>query len=235
MTQANDFSAMERAPTHIPIWYWNRQALLKLRAAIRKSLQQAGIGPGMEVLELGCGNRPYQPMVEATGARYLGADLEGNAHADLIIGADGRAPAAEARFDAVLSTQVLEHVPDPVAYLGEVRRLLKPDGRLILSTHGVWVYHPSPGDYWRWTGAGLRKLLEDQQFEVSSFTGVMGTLPMAMQLAQDSIRFRLPKLLRKPFCLIMQLLIAATDRLHSEEARARDSMIFVVLARPRAI
>ncbi len=96
----------------------------------------------MEVVELGCGNRPYQPMVEATGAKYVGADLEGNAHADLIIGTDGRAPATDGQADAVLSTQVLEHVPDPlVAYLGEVRRLLKPDGQLILSTHGVWVYH----------------------------------------------------------------------------------------------
>ncbi|MDP9141041.1 MAG: class I SAM-dependent methyltransferase [Pseudomonadota bacterium] len=235
MTQANDFSAMERAPTRVPVWYWNRQALLKLRAAIRNSLQQAGIGNGMKVLELGCGNRPYQPMVEATGAKYIGADLQGNAHADLIIADDGHVPAADGLFDAVLSTQVLEHVPDPVAYLGEVRRLLKPGGQLILSTHGVWVYHPSPGDYWRWTGAGLRKLLEDQQFEVREFTGVMGTLPMALQLAQDSINFHLPRLLRKPFCLIMQLLIAGADRLHSDEARARDSMIFVVLARPRAI
>lgn len=232
--QATEFSALQRAPTHVPIWYRNRQALLKLRAAIRSCLVRGAIGSGSEIVELGCGNRPYQPMVEALGARYVGADLAGNAHADVIIEDSGHVPVADGTFDAVLSTQVLEHVPDPVAYLAEARRLLKPGGKLILSTHGVWVYHPSPGDYWRWTGAGLRKLLEDQQFEILQFSGVLGTLPMGLQLAQDSLQFHLPRFLRKPFCLIMQLLIAGADRLHSDEARARDSMIFAVLAQPRA-
>jgi SAM-dependent methyltransferase len=233
MTHSQDFSAMQRAAERIPAWYWNRQALLKLRAAIGDCLRQARIGPGMQVLELGCGNRAYQPIVDACGAGYVGADLAGNTHADLSIGADGRVPVEDGSFDAVLSTQVLEHVEDPAAYLAEARRLLRPGGALILSTHGIWEYHPSPSDYWRWTSAGLRKLIESQQLAIESFTGVMGPLPTALQLAQDTLRRRIPRLLRKPFCLVMQLLIAAGDRLHSRAARDRDAMIYAVLARER--
>lgn len=232
MTQAQDFSAMERAPTRVPIWYWNRQALIKLRAEIDACIQASGVPRGAEVVELGCGNRPYQTLVERHGLRYIGADLAGNAHADLIVGDDGRVPVEAGRFDLVLSTQVLEHVPDPAAYLAEARRILKPGGWLVLSTHGIWVYHPSPADYWRWTGAGLRKLVEQQQFRVLRFSGVLGLLPGALQTAQDSLRGHLPGVLRKPFCLVMQWLIGLTDRLHTPQARSRDAMIFVVLAQP---
>jgi hypothetical protein len=35
-----------------------------------------------------------------------------------------------------------------------------PGGRVLASTHGVQVYHPSPVDYWRWTHEGLRRLFE---------------------------------------------------------------------------
>ena len=42
----------------------------------------------------------------------------------------------------------------------ELRRVTAPGGRVLASTHGVQVYHPSPVDYWRWTHEGLRRLFE---------------------------------------------------------------------------
>jgi SAM-dependent methyltransferase len=66
----------------------------------------------------------------------------------------GRCPVPDATFDGVLSTQVLEHVTEPDAYLREAYRILRPGGRLVLSTHGVWEDHGSQ-DLWRWTADGL--------------------------------------------------------------------------------
>jgi hypothetical protein len=40
----------------------------------------------------------------------------------------------------------------------ELHRVTAPGGRVLASTHGVQVYHPSPTDYWRWTHAGLEEL-----------------------------------------------------------------------------
>src|SRR3546814_1646938 len=87
--------------------------------------------------------------------------------------------------DIVLSNQVLEHVDSPQGYLEEARRLMKPDGVLLLSTHGYWFYHPTPNDYWRWTSAGLRKTMEASGFEIVEFTGIMGLISSGLQLFQD--------------------------------------------------
>jgi SAM-dependent methyltransferase len=87
--------------------------------------------------------------------------------------------------DVVVSTQVLEHVPDPRAYLLECRRILKPGGMLILTTHGYWEYHPQPTDLWRWTGPGLRKLVEASGFRVLDCTGLLGLASSGLHLFQD--------------------------------------------------
>jgi SAM-dependent methyltransferase len=49
-------------------------------------------------------------------------------------------------------------VPDPAAAVRELRRVVKPDGRVLLSTHGVYPFHPNPDDLWRWTDQGLERL-----------------------------------------------------------------------------
>ncbi len=70
-------------------------------------------------------------------------------------------PVDDASFDVVLCNQVLEHCDDPVQAVSELRRVTAPGGRVLVSTHGVMPYHPSPTDYWRWTHAGLEKLFAD--------------------------------------------------------------------------
>lgn len=54
-----------------------------------------------------------------------------------------RLPFADARFDAVVSTWTLCSIPDPVAALREVRRVLRPEGRFLFLEHGLsnrpWV------------------------------------------------------------------------------------------------
>jgi SAM-dependent methyltransferase len=48
---------------------------------------------------------------------------------------------ADASFDAVLCIQVLEHVADPFAAARELARVLRPDGRLLLTTPFLYNYH----------------------------------------------------------------------------------------------
>jgi len=215
--------------------HWNWYLRKRLGEAIGELLKKAGTGAGWQVLELGCGTRPYESLVRASGADYFGADLSGNPHADLLIGDDGRTQAPDASYDLIISAQVLEHVTDPAAYLADVRRLLKPGGWLILSTHGIWIYHPCPLDLWRWTGAGLRRVLELAGFGISHFKGLVGLIPAGLHLIQDHLYKRLA--LRrhwygKPFVWLMQSLIAATDRLHGEGGRANDAMIYIALVQP---
>ena len=46
----------------------------------------------------------------------------------------------------------------PCAAVRELHRVTAPGGRVLASTHGTQVYHPNPGDYWRWTHTGLERL-----------------------------------------------------------------------------
>ncbi|MBV8950071.1 MAG: class I SAM-dependent methyltransferase [Actinobacteria bacterium] len=111
---------------------------------------------GKRVLDVGCGLKPYYPFF-AEAAEYVGLDFEGNQYAD-IHGSVDAMPIDDASFDVVLCTQVLEHCDDPAQAVRELRRVTRPGGRVLASTHGVQVYHPSPVDYWRWTHEGLRRL-----------------------------------------------------------------------------
>ena len=111
------------------------------------------------VLDVGCGDRRYEALLSGA-AEIVGFDLPGSAHADLH-GSIEAIPVEDASFDVVLCLQVLEHVPDPAAAVRELRRVVRPGGRVLCSTHGVYPYHPNPDDLWRWTHTGLEHLFRD--------------------------------------------------------------------------
>jgi SAM-dependent methyltransferase len=116
------------------------------------------------LLDYGCGGSPYRQMFKA--GKYVRADYVDCGNLDCLIAADGQLSLADNSFDAVLSTQVLEHVFSPRQYLTEALRVLKPGGKLILTTHGIWEDHGCPYDFRRWTYDGLRRELEEAGFEV---------------------------------------------------------------------
>jgi SAM-dependent methyltransferase len=211
---------------------WHRLSYIirALPRGLEELSRELEVGPGDRVLDYGCADVPYRRFFPAA-VEYLAADLPGNPHATVLLLADGTLPLEDASVDAVLSTQVLEHVTDPARYLAECLRVLRPGGRMLLSTHGLMVYHPDPDDYWRWTGAGLRRALREAGFEVLRLEGIMGLAASALQLLQDALYFRLPPLLRPALALVLQTLAAVADRLDTRESRALNALVFAVVAR----
>lgn len=209
-----------------PLAYINRRLPLAIEAAVG----HCALPADARVLDYGCADLPYRHLFPS-GADYLGADLPGNPDARLQIRADGSLPVADAGVDVVLSSQVLEHVADPGLYLREAYRVLRPGGSLVLSTHGIMIYHKDPVDYWRWTGEGLNKAVADVGFEVTRFEGVMGLAPTGLQLFQDATWVHLPRLLRRPYALLMQSLIALFDRMHSPASRRMNALVYIINAR----
>jgi SAM-dependent methyltransferase len=148
---------MEDARADPRWWNHQRHPLIRLRRQIEHELD-ATLRPaaGDLVVDIGCGDMPYQSLFESRGARYLGCDIDGPAPVRII--PEQPIPLDDGCANVVVSFQVLEHVWDLAWYLGECRRLLRPGGRLLLSTHGTHAFHPSPADYWRWTHTGLERL-----------------------------------------------------------------------------
>ena len=187
------------------------------------------LGPGARVLDSGCATQPYRRLF-GPGVDYVGADLPGNDLASVELGPDGTVPLPDATFDLILSTQVLEHVAEPGRYLAECHRLLKPGGAVALSTHGIMYYHPDPEDFWRWTSGGLEKIVRDAGLEVADMRGVLGLAAAALQLLQWATLGRVPRRARRPYTLLMQKLIAASDRRYSDASRVHNALVLGVRA-----
>jgi SAM-dependent methyltransferase len=181
------------------------------------------------VLDFGCADQPYRRFF-GPGVAYTGADLPGNPLASVEIAPDGTLPLPGGEFDAILSTQVLEHVEDPAVHLAECHRLLRPGGRVLLSTHGIMVWHPDPVDLWRWTGEGLRHQVERAGLEVVRFEGIMGLAATGIQLVQDAFHWRLPRRAQPVAARAMQGLARIADRAQSADERRLNALVFALVA-----
>lgn len=137
------------------------------------------------VLDFGCGGSPYRALFPR--ADYRRADFADLTNLDYVIDADSRVTERSEHFDMILSTQVLEHVPDPTAYLSECHRLLKNGGLLLCSTHGIYEDHGCPYDFHRWTADGLRLALQNADFRIRSISKLT-TGPRALMFLVENYR-----------------------------------------------
>lgn len=231
--QAGRYLARRRGDRLNPSILSSRYHVLRqLAAALEALVDEPAVAPGGTLVDFGCGESPYAPIFARKFTRHLRADLPGNPHADVTMGADGTLPLEARSCDAVLSSQVLEHVSDPAAYLAEARRVLRPGGLLFLSTHGAWPYHPDPTDYWRWTRDGLLLELERAGFEPIAVRAVLGRAATAIQLLQDAVSAALPRPARPFVGFAVQPIIGVVERRRRDPAPA-DAAIYAVLARVR--
>jgi SAM-dependent methyltransferase len=167
-----------------PVWISER----RLRSQIEAAIGATGLSPSESWLDVGCGLRPYESCFPA--GSYVGVDIEVSGR-DAGLKApdhyyDGRTlPFSAGNFDGIISTQVLEHVPDPHGLLAEMHRVIKPGGTLIISLPFVWQEHEEPYDFFRFTRFGIADLLKRTGFEVDSIakdTGAIETLAMTLNV-----------------------------------------------------
>ena len=133
-------------------------------ADLRESIGLFGTSERIRILDFGCGGSPYRSLFR--NSEYIRADFTPCKGLDFLLPPDSSIPVPDCSFDMVLSTQVLEHVPEPANYVTECSRVLKPGGILILTTHGLFEDHGCPYDFQRWTADGLRLLLERAGFRI---------------------------------------------------------------------
>jgi SAM-dependent methyltransferase len=143
------------------------------------------------LLDAGCGDVPYYGLYrdrvdEVTCIDWPGSS-HGALHVDVPVDLNGALPFADARFDTVLLTDVLEHIARPAALLGEIARVLAPGGRLVATVPFLYWVHEAPHDYFRYTQHGLRSLAATAGLAVVSLDAYGGYPDVVLDLAGKGV------------------------------------------------
>ena len=144
-----------------PFWLCRRELALAL----------SDLAPRLSgaVLDFGSGSQPYRPLL-VNCSEYVSLEYDTPSNrirkaADIFY--DGsRIPVADGIYDGLLSTQTLEHVPNPEIIVAEWARVLKSGGLLLITMPFMWPEHEMPYDFQRYSSSGLRLLLEQSGFEI---------------------------------------------------------------------
>lgn len=166
---ARDPAGLQRLLKDIPRFRWAVAQLRKLPLQAR-------------VLDVGCGEGALLWAAQGLGLEPHGCDLAPPAVelarslvGDCVhVGTIADVPYQPGTFDCLVALEVIEHLPNPLPFLERAAELLKPGGRLVLTTpnrHRVFAVlkrllgrpHSStdypPHHYTRWSAGALRGLL----------------------------------------------------------------------------
>ena len=176
---------------------------------LRRTFARSALTAADRVLDLGCGAGDLTADLANVAPQIIGADVAQAAldrarrrhpRLDLrLVPIDGPLPFDDGAFDVVWSSEVIEHVADTARWLSEVRRVLAPHGRLLLTTPGhgrlrlllggVERYCEPVGDHLHlYTARSLRELLRDFGFAEISVHGEGGPPLLRRLLLARAVR-----------------------------------------------
>lgn len=167
-SQAEEFRPPPHSAPSTPIsrflFYLRLTADLQTNS-IYRDLRKHLVGFSGKILDIGCGNSPFRHLLDTMISEYHGIDVQeassfGYRNPDTVY-YDGKViPFADRSFDALLCTEVLEHVADPTDLVREMRRVLRPGGLAIITVPWSARFHYKPLDYYRYTPSALERLFK---------------------------------------------------------------------------
>lgn len=146
---------------------------------------------GGRLLDLGCGTVPlfdrYRPHVASVTTADWPTSFHQLEHVDVYCDLNRRLPFRSDSFDAVLSSDVIEHLADGLEAVGEIHRVLRPGGVLLLNTPFLYPIHEAPHDYVRYTRFGLASLANRAGLTVESVEPIGGAADVFIDLVSKSL------------------------------------------------
>jgi SAM-dependent methyltransferase len=175
----------------------------------RERFLLAGVRRGDRALDLGCGDGHFTQVLSRAGADVVGLEIAQAAvrrararypELKFVLGElDAPLPMSDNAFDLVWASEVIEHVGDTARWLSEVRRVLAPSGRLLLSTpshgrlrltaFGIERFSEPLGDHLHlYTRRSLQTLLEEFGFAPIEIHAVGGPPLLRRTLLARAVR-----------------------------------------------
>ncbi len=157
---------------------------------IRKNLYRGVLRHAHELrgklMDFGCGSKPYKALF-TNATEYIGVDYAGEGHShdkeEIDVYYDGKTiPFPDNTFDSILTNEVLEHVFNLEDILKELNRVLKPGGKILITTPFAWTEHEIPVDFGRYTSFGMEALLKRNGFKICALEKSTNYLQTQAQL-----------------------------------------------------
>ena len=193
------------------------------------------------LVDLGCGKVPlygaYGPRVGEVTCVDWALSPHPSEHVDHLLDLSAPLPFADAAFDTVILSDVLEHVPSPELMWQELARLLAPGGHVLLNVPFLYGIHEAPHDYARYTEFALRRFAQRVGLEVPVLVSVGGSAHVLADLLSKHLA-RVP-LVGRPAASALQSLVLLGDRtawgrrLAEQTGRHFPLGYFMVAERPR--
>jgi len=206
--------------------YWVRS---RIKDALRRN---AHLARG-RLLDIGCGNKPYQYLFSSSISQYVGIEYspESGYRGNLadICGDAARLPFLSESFDSVLCTEVMEHLADPERAIGEISRVLRPSGKVFITAPFFYPVHDER-DFFRYSPTGISELLERNGFHVDLVEPLSGgslTLAILLNLYWFNAGFIWTKwlypigLLLRPILLLICFVVNVVGRMFESIVPAR--------------
>jgi SAM-dependent methyltransferase len=161
-----------------------------------------------DLLDVGCGKQPYRSYFGNVKS-HKACDFDSNrGDVDFTCPAH-QIPLPDKSLDSILCTEVLEHVPDPLAVWHEFYRLLRPGGKVLLTAPMYWPAHELPYDFHRFPEHGLRHLVTESGFKLNALVPRGGPWGMWGQVTLHMMQPLFPFKWQRS---IWNLLMLALDR-----------------------
>jgi len=143
--------------------------LYLIRSHLARAIRE--LAPKLEgrLLDFGCGLKPYRSLFQVD--EYIGVDFHGEGltySQDAVdVFYDGKSlPFPDASFDSIFTSEVFEHIFNLTEILGELNRVLKVGGKVLITCPFVFPEHEVPSDYARYTSFAMRAMMEEEGFRV---------------------------------------------------------------------
>lgn len=199
--------------------------VMKQGTFVRRMKRLAGLVPIGRVLDVGCATGYFLEVAAAAGWEVFGVELSDYASElarrtfgdHVFNGTLEQAHYPDGYFDLVTLSDLLEHVPDPRPFLSEVRRLLRPDGMLMIVTPDVtslsarlmggrWSHYKQEHLHY-FSPETLMRLLSESGFSVV----LKGAAAKILNCSYVANQFRVyPHFLMTPLCRIVDTLLPAS-------------------------
>lgn len=148
------------------------------------------------LVDLGCGKVPfyaaYKDVVDEVTCVDWPNSPHGVSYLDYECDINAKLPFADACFDTILLSDVLEHLWNPATLWCEMNRILKPGGHIILNTPFYYWLHEEPFDFYRYTIHAMRRFAVEQELEIVLLEPIGGAIEVLSDVLSKTVFYSVP-------------------------------------------